>query len=100
MNINSNYDDENTINFECCDKDVVYKVTQNGMIVKYYENMITDLNEMMEITIKNISNGDKIIFLNGKDGLGTTVHIHENIFQLPANYNGISIYYSNNLIQL
>jgi hypothetical protein len=102
MNINSNYDDEtcNTIESECCENNFIYKVTTNGITLKYYENIIVDLNQVDEISIKNISKGDKITFLNGKNGIGTNIRIQEKIFTLQANYNGISIYYDDKLIKL
>jgi len=102
MNIECNYDDEkcNTIDFECCDSDIVYKIQKNNETVRYTENMIIDLNEMDVITITDLISGGKIIFLNGKSGDGSKVIIFEKTFTLASNYNGMSIYYDNNLILL
>lgn len=102
MNIECNYDDEkcNTINFECCDNDIVYRIQKNKETVRYTENMIIDLNEVDEITILGLNSGDKIIFLNGKSGIGSNVIVFGKIFTLNSNYNGISIYYDNKLISL
>ena len=52
MNIECNYDDEkcNTINFEYCDNEIVYKIQKDKETVRYTENMIIDLNEAGEIT--------------------------------------------------
>ena len=44
MNIECNYDDEKckTIDFECCDNDIVYKIQKDKETVNYTENMIID----------------------------------------------------------
>ena len=96
MNIECNYDDEkcNTINFEYCDNEIVYKIQKDKETVRYTENMIIDLNKVDEITISGLNSGDKIIFLNGN------VIIFGKTFTLNSNYNGMSIYYNNNLISL
>ena len=101
MNINCNYDDDNCkiIDFEYCNE-IILKVIKNNTIIKYKENMIIDLNYIDEITIENISNGDKITLLNGSDGIGTIVNIDNKTNNLQANYNGISIYYDNKLLSL
>lgn len=102
MNIECNYDDEkcNTINFEYCDNEIVYKIQKDKETVRYTENMIIDLNEVGEITISGLNSGDKIIFLNSKSGVGSNVIIFGKTFTLNSNYNGISIYYENKLISL
>jgi len=101
MNINCNYDDDcKMIDLEYCDNEVILKVIKNNTNIKYKENMIIDLNYIDEITLENISNGDKIIFLNGKDGIGTIVNINNKANILSANYNGTSIYYNNKLLFL
>lgn len=102
MNIDCNYDDEkcNTLDLECCDNDIVYKIQRNKETVNYIENIIIDLNEADEITISGLTSGDKIIFLNGKSGVGSNVIVFGKTFTLNSNYNGISVYYENNLIFL
>ena len=102
MNIECNYDDEkcNTINFEYCDNEIVYKIKKDKETVRYTENMIIDLNEVSEITISGLNSGDKIIFLNGKSGIGSNVIVFSKTIPLTSNYNGISIYYDNKLISL
>ena len=101
MNINCNYDDDcKIIDFEYCDNEVILKVVKNNTNVKYKENMIIDLNYIEEITLENISNGDKVTFLNGKNGIGTIVNIDNKANTLTANYNGTSIYYNNKLLFL
>lgn len=102
MNIECNYDDEkcNTINFEYCDNEIVYKIQKDKETVRYTENMIIDLNEVGEITISGLNSGDKIIFLNGKSDVGSNVIIFGKTFTLNSNYNGVYIYYNNNLISL
>lgn len=100
MNINCNYDDNcKMIELEYCDNEVILKVIKNNTNIQYKENMIIDLNYIDEITLENISNGDKIIFLNGKDGTGTIVNIDNKAINLPANYTGMSIY-NNKLVFL
>ena len=77
MNIECNYDDEkcNTINFEYCDNEIVYKIQKDKETVRYTENMIIDLNEVGEITISGLIQGGKIIFLNGKSGVGSSCEV-------------------------
>ena len=46
MNIECNYDDEkcNTINFECCDNDIVYKIQKNVTLI-ISENQTKFIND-------------------------------------------------------
>ena len=100
MNVDCNYDDKNCkiMMIECCDNENVIKKEKDNQIIDYKENMLIDLNKKSHLTIKNIINGNTIIFLNGASGHGTEININNNTFTLNANYEGMSIYYRNRLI--
>ena len=44
-------------------------MAQSNQLIDYNENMVIDLNEKSQLTIKNIPNGSKITFLNGAPGI-------------------------------